>query len=77
MTRRQDTFVEDYDYEDVKLTLETWRLRHQDIIGGTDTAKMQMYLNRIRSNECYTQFDQNALDRIERMKQKMIEQGML
>jgi len=70
-------YVEDFDYEDVRLTLETWRLRHQDIIGGTDTRLMQTYLNRIRSRECYAQFTQHALDRIHGMKLKLVDQGML
>jgi len=74
---RYTDYVEDFDYEDVKLTLETWRLRHHDILGGTDSTIMQQYLNRIRSNECYTKFTQHALDRIERMKKKLIDQGML
>jgi hypothetical protein len=77
MTKSSTEYVEDYDYEDISCTLETWRLRHQDIIGGTDTKFMQTCLNRIRSKECYAQFTQSALDRIHAMKLKLYDQGML
>jgi len=77
MTNRSTDYVEDFDYEDIKLTLETWRLRHQDIDGVQHKELLQRLLNRIRKRECYVTFSVKDLATIARSKHMMQEQGML